>query len=211
METHAERSVSLLPLHLNSDSFLWRNEMMPLWVVKARFGFLELIIYLPVFCSNLSVRHIALLWFSVSCWHVSAVCLSHFSSTTPPPPHPPSFARYFNPNSKIHQFSPFYFLLSRPPEFASPWHREPGVHVRDPGESVCGDGEAPRWHAGDDPLQWEGPAAWEAHQVPHHTGVDVPRQRGDLLFVEILLFTVVVECVRPDAALTELHGSCGLP
>lgn len=63
-------------------------------------------------------------------------------------------------------FPPHYPL----PGFTSFRHREPGVHVWDPGESVCGDGEAPWRHAGDDPLQWKGETSWEAHQVSDHTG-----------------------------------------
>lgn len=45
------------------------------------------------------------------------------------------------------------------PESAAPGDCQPGVYVRDPGEGICGDGEAARGHAGDDPLQREGPAA----------------------------------------------------
>lgn len=63
-------------------------------------------------------------------------------------------------------FPPHYPL----PGFTSFRHREPGVHVWDPGESVCGDGEAPWRHAGDDSLQWKGETSWEAHQVSDHTG-----------------------------------------
>ena len=46
----------------------------------------------------------------------------------------------------------------------------PGLYVRDPGAGVRGDGEAPRRHAGDDPVQREEPAPRTPHQVPRDTG-----------------------------------------
>lgn len=59
---------------------------------------------------------------------------------------------------------------SPPAESAPPGRGQPGLHVRDPRESVCGDGEASRRHAGDDPVQREGKTAGEDHQVPGHPG-----------------------------------------
>lgn len=117
-----------------------------------------------------------LLTLSVPCTSYGAVL---FSST------PSSFAHYFILPLKLfphHPISPASPLLPLS-ELTPPGHCEPGVYVWDPRESVCGDGEATWWHAGDDPLQWERQAAWEAHQVPHHTGVYVPQHRRDLLCI----------------------------
>lgn len=136
-----------------------------------------------------AVFHVSLLWFTVLCWHFLSLgifllpftsysgilflfqfslCLcQYFSFTTLL-----SLAWYFIRPLFFKQFS--YNPWSPPPsllpssltplsEFTSPGHCEPGVYVWDPRESVCGDGEAAWWHAGDDPLQWERQTAWEAH------------------------------------------------